>query len=304
MRFRLQRYRQRQTGLKSTYFDLTDQFREGYTSLRLGEFVAYYAGRISYEEVERLVRRTTGAKLLSDQKIQQLVVRKAAAVSQVRQVKIARLLEAEEMPAVRRTVDLYTAEAREVVLMEDAIQVKRQKAQRERRGAAGWRQPPGQAPPPSKQQQRKKQRVSTDMVMLQKRDGRYEHLCGGIDDEGEALYDVVEAVRAAVVEHYGANATAAAGSLEARPLAVVAVTDGARNIRSDLEQVFGTPIIPVILDWYHLSKKVYQLLLRWWRTAKTSGRGCSARWWGFCGEERLVRHSRTCGEFHHGGRRR
>jgi hypothetical protein len=29
VRFRLQRYRQRQTGLKSTYFDLTDQFQEG-----------------------------------------------------------------------------------------------------------------------------------------------------------------------------------------------------------------------------------------------------------------------------------
>jgi Uncharacterised protein family (UPF0236) len=262
VRFRLQRYRQRQTGLKSTYFDLTDQFQEGYTSLRLGEFVAYYAGRISYEEVQRLLVRITGAKLLSDQKIHQLVVRKAAAVSRVQQRKIKRLLEAKEMPAVCRTVDLYAAESREVVLMEDAIQVKRQKAQRERRGAAGWRQPSGEALPLSKQQQLrpKKQRVSTDVAMLQKRDGSYEHLCGGIDDEGETLYDVVEAVRAAVVKHYGGTA-AAVGALEAAPpLAVVAVSDGARNIRSDLEEVFGSPIIPVILDWYHLSKKVYQLL--------------------------------------------
>lgn len=53
----------------------------------------------------------------------------------MQQRKIARLLEAKEMPAVGRTVDLYATEAREVVLMEDAIQVKRQKAQRERRGA-------------------------------------------------------------------------------------------------------------------------------------------------------------------------
>jgi hypothetical protein len=261
VRFRLQRYRQRQTGLKSTYFDLTDQFREGYTSLRLGEFVAYYAGRISYEEVERLLVRITGAKLLSDQKIHQLVVHKAVALSRVQQRKIAHLLEAKEMPTVCRTVDLYAAEAREVVLMEDAIQVKRQKAQRERRGAAGWQQPPGEAPPPSKQQQpRKKQRVSTDVAMLQKRDGSYEHLCGGIDGEGEELYDVVEAVRAAVVGHYGGNAAAARALEAAPPLAVVAVTDGARNIRCDLQQVFGSPIIPVILDWYHLAKKVYQLL--------------------------------------------
>jgi hypothetical protein len=66
------------------------------------------------------------------------------------------------------------------------------------------------------------------------------------------LYDVAEAVRAAVVEHHG--------NAEAAPLAVVAVTDGAKHIRSHLEGVFGSPIIPVILDWYHLSKKVYQLL--------------------------------------------
>jgi hypothetical protein len=59
-----------------------------------------------------------------------------------------------------------------------------------------------------------------------------------------------------VVEHHGDNAAAAEAPLL---LAVVAVTDGAQNIRSHLEQIFGGPI-PVILDWYHLSKKVYQLL--------------------------------------------
>jgi hypothetical protein len=243
VRFRVQRYRQRATGLKRSYFDLTDQFREGYLSSRLKEFVIYYAGRISYEEVEHLLVRSTGGKLLSDQKIQQLVVEKAAAVSRMRQAKIAHLLEAREMPAVRRTVNLYSAEAREVVLMEDGIQVKQQKAQRERCCGAtttttGWQPSSGQAPPPSKQKRNK--RVTTDVAMLEKRDGSYEYLCGGIDDEGEALYDVVEAVRAAVVEHYGSNAAAA--------LAVVAITDGAQNIRTHLEQVFGSPV-PVILDW-------------------------------------------------------
>jgi hypothetical protein len=227
VRFRVQRYRQRETGLKRSYFDLTDQFREDYLSLRLKEFVTYYAGRISYEEVEGLLARSAGAKLLSDQKIQQLVLRKAAAVSRTHQAKIARLLEATEMPALRRgEVDLYAAEAREVVLMEDAIQVKQQKAHRERCEAAGW-QSSNDAPP--KQKRPKKKRVSTDVAMLQKRDGSYEHLCGGIDDEGEELYDVVQAVRAAVVEHYGANPE----EEEEAPLpAAVAVTDGAQNIRA------------------------------------------------------------------------
>jgi hypothetical protein len=58
VRFRVQRYLERQTGLKRSYFDLTDQFPEGYVSSRLEEFVTYYAGRISYEEVERLLERS------------------------------------------------------------------------------------------------------------------------------------------------------------------------------------------------------------------------------------------------------
>jgi hypothetical protein len=64
---------------------------------------------------------------------------------------------------------------------------------------------------------------------------------------------VAEAVRAAVVEHYG-NAT------EAPLLAVVAITDGAQNIRLHLERVFGGSPIPVILDWYHLCKRVKELI--------------------------------------------
>jgi hypothetical protein len=183
----VQRYRRRSTNLKRSYFDLTDQFREGYFSLRLKEFVAYYAGRISYAEVEGLLVRTSGAKLLSDQKIQQLVVERAAAVSQLHQAKIAQLLKRSAMPAVRREVDLYTAEAREVVLMEDGIQVKQQKAKRERRReatATGWQPSSGEAPPTK---QKRNKRVTTDVAMLEKPDRSYEYLCGGIDDEGEAL---------------------------------------------------------------------------------------------------------------------
>jgi hypothetical protein len=35
--------------------------------------------------------------------------------------------------------------------------------------------------------------------------------------------------------------------------------DGARSIRLMLEDLFGSSV-RVILDWYHLAKKVYQLL--------------------------------------------
>src|SRR5919199_492532 len=43
------------------------------------------------------------------------------------------------------------------------------------------------------------------------------------------------------------------------PLPVVAITDGARTIRRQLAELFGQPV-PVILDWYHLDKKVGELM--------------------------------------------
>ncbi len=40
---------------------------------------------------------------------------------------------------------------------------------------------------------------------------------------------------------------------------MVAITDGARSIRTMLEEIFG-PSVRVILDRYHLAKRTYQLL--------------------------------------------
>ena len=45
----------------------------------------------------------------------------------------------------------------------------------------------------------------------------------------------------------------------AEPLPVVAITDGARTIRRQLTELFGQPV-PLILDGYHLDKKVGELL--------------------------------------------
>src|SRR5579862_2415366 len=44
-----------------------------------------------------------------------------------------------------------------------------------------------------------------------------------------------------------------------RALPVVALTDGARCIRTDLTAVFGAQV-SIILDWYHLQKRVYEHL--------------------------------------------
>jgi hypothetical protein len=78
-KFQLQKYHAQGKGL--SYFELTNQLAEGYISPRLQEFSAYYSNRLSYEEVEKLVGRVSGARLLSDQKIGQIVSNKAQKLS-------------------------------------------------------------------------------------------------------------------------------------------------------------------------------------------------------------------------------
>ena len=42
---------------------------------------------------------------------------------------------------------------------------------------------------------------------------------------------------------------------QGKPIQLVAISDGARNIRKRLETVFGKPVM-IILDWFHLKKRV------------------------------------------------
>jgi hypothetical protein len=89
-------------------------------------------------------------------------------------------------------------------------------------------------------------RISTDLMLIEGRDGSFHHLCAGPDGSASLR----EKADTYLKSEWGANP---------KPLPVVAITDGARSIRSLLEGLFG-PSVTVILDWYHLAKKVYELL--------------------------------------------
>ena len=224
-------------GCEVSYFDLTDQLQEGYVSQRLKEFSAYYSNRMSYEEVERLIERFTGEKLLSDQKIWQIVVDKAVGVSEQLQQEVKSVLEAVKMPAINPRVAIYDPKQAEILLLDDAIQVKEQKPTREELATKG-------------SVTASRSRISTDVIMLEKADGRFHYLTAGIDEDGKQTVALEEAVRAKIAEDYGAPHSV---------LNIVAITDGAKAIRSRLSAIFGMPIT-LILDWYHLEKKVTEFM--------------------------------------------
>ena len=134
-KFKVQRFILEEDGQERQvdYFELTQQFQAGYFSDHLKEFAAYYSNRLSYEENEELIRKLAGSQQMSDQKIHQLVVGKALEVSQALTEETQRILgdATKKLPPINQKVNIYEATEKEILLMDDAIQVKGQKATRD-----------------------------------------------------------------------------------------------------------------------------------------------------------------------------
>jgi hypothetical protein len=238
--FAVQRLIESESGKRCTYFELSGQLTDGYMSAGLQELAAYYSNRLSYQEVEGLLRRFSGQGVLSDQRIEQVVIDKAAEVSQgwATQAAGAKLI-AEPVP-ITPVIDLYDDEVPEVRLFEDGIGVKAQKDWRAHQGSE----------PAVKTTAVGAKRILTDVVMLECRDGRYRYLCEGIDPRGRTVLTLEDHVRRALREEYADHPG---------PLNVVAISDGASAIRQSLHTIFDiTPV--VVLDWYHLCKKTAELM--------------------------------------------
>lgn len=205
-------------------------------SLGLQEFCLYFANRLSFAEVSKLAERVSGESVVCEQTVCNWAQQKAREVSSALNSEVG-ATGSVALPAIEEAVDIYEVSSEEVLVMSDAIQVKAQEPTRERAGE----------PKRGKQVKKKvKKRVSTDLVLLEGRDGSFRYLSGGLDAE----VSLPEVARAHLKREWGEHP---------KPLPIVAITDGARSIRCMLEEIFGASVM-LILDWYHLAKRVYQLL--------------------------------------------
>jgi len=195
----------------------------------LAENACWYANRLGYRDIESHLERTRGS--LPRQTLHRIVERVATDISEQTAEEIVATAD-QPLPPLKEDVDLYDPDTKEVVVMEDGILVKAQKPHR------------------GKDEKRPYERINTDVAVLELPDGRFHHITESIDTEGENVFAVDQALRAAFVRHWGTVTTA---------LAVVALTDGARSIRNHLATVFGMSVV-IILDWYHLTKKLQVLL--------------------------------------------
>jgi hypothetical protein len=232
------------------YFELTDQFQAGYCSDSLKEFAAYYSNRLSYEDNEELIGRLAGSQQLSDQKIHQLVVGKALEVSQALTEETQLILSntTKKLPAINGKVDIYEGTEKEILLLDDAIQVKGQKATRESKKSNENQLV--EVIFQNDEAATERARISTDVILLEKQKGGFEYITEVIDKAGKEPLPLAAIVKSKVIQEYGDAQ---------KPLNIVAITDGAKAIRGRLLAIFGVTVV-IILDWFHLGKKVRELM--------------------------------------------
>ncbi|MDZ4879010.1 MAG: hypothetical protein CLLPBCKN_008448 [Chroococcidiopsis cubana SAG 39.79] len=85
---------------------------------------------------------------------------------------------------------------------------------------------------------------------MQKPTTKFEYIAAPINANGEDLLSLANVTKAKILQEYGSQIS---------PLNLVAITDGARAIRHRLLTIFGLEVT-VILDWYHMSKKLRALM--------------------------------------------
>ena len=218
----------RADGTDSDYLEATKQAT---VSAGLEEFGLYYLNRMSFQEVGALLERRSGQALACDQTLWNWALEKAL-VLDARLAKEVEACQKLPFPEIASSVDVYSQEAEEVLVLSDAIGVKSQKP---------TRQKPGETPIP-----KQAKRHDTDVLLLERPSGEFVYLMGSTDESVSLVW-----VADARLRLEWADRTT--------PLPVVALTDGARSIRRDLTALFG-PDVSIILDWYHLQKRVYEHL--------------------------------------------
>ncbi len=228
-----QRYVNR-LGVSSNFFEERGEFIDSKDSKQLRSFFCHYANRLSYAEVCNLLTHQIGSPVCTAQHIAHQVLEEASRMSAC----IAKEIHGVQLclPFFNTTIDIYaplleTAPDNEVKLYDDAVGVKMQK---EKRSDDDYEKP--------------QKTVQTDVIVLQHpQTDTYSYLVAGKSSDNTPNYDI-ETYLSAMFSILMCGAC----------YDLIAITDGATAIRKRLHRVFGNQLT-IILDWYHLDKKIWAL---------------------------------------------
>jgi hypothetical protein len=184
----------------------------------------------SYEKARQTLVQVTGHALLTRQTLCNWVIKTAQRLDKHLTQEVQEALES-PLPPLSCAVDVYDPDAKELVVLEDGILVKAQKPTHEKQSAIKKDKPC--------------QFHQSYFSLVPRPDGQYQFVLGTSD----ATTPLRRALRAFVCQHWQQTDQA---------LCLVAITDGAKDLRNDLLAAFGTRMV-TILDWFHLRKKVCEL---------------------------------------------
>ena len=128
--------------------------------------------------------------------------------------------------------------------------MKKQKEHRERHQNIITSEPSSSEKTETSNPKKFRKKVITDVVLLETPKGSFEYITTPIHRDGIPLFSLEKSIKAKLKTHYH-NFN--------YPLPIVAITDGASNIRKRLNKLSNN-LVTVILDWYHLCKKVREFL--------------------------------------------
>lgn len=183
----------------------------------------------SYEKARQVMRRVTGCEPMRRQSLCNHVQNCARRLDTLL-CQQAQAGAEEQMPELAASVDVYDPAVVETNLFADGILVKAQNPIHRKQG-----QPPVE---------KACQFHQAIFSLGQNRAGTYEFVMGTSDGR----LSLPQALRCFATREWQ----------QGQALALVALTDGAKDLRSDLFAAFGERLV-IILDWYHLRKKVCEL---------------------------------------------
>jgi hypothetical protein len=195
----------------------------------LDKYIMNWSNEVSFKKLSDLIEQTTGERQLSASGLENYVIRCAEEITEEWILSSSgEIIEIE----VKDKIDLYNKEEKEVYVMIDDVGVKAQKPKRK-----------------EERNNKDKKRIDTTVGLISDESGNYIALTHGVNRKGETIYAFELSLHDKLREIHQCN----------KPMPIVAITDGARSIRLSLHAVFGLSVC-IILDWYHLQKKVIDLM--------------------------------------------
>lgn len=218
--FELERYKS-----GGDYFSETGQFKYGSESQGVKDLIEAEIQTKSYNEVSSTLERVSGTRLYSGNHVSEKVKDYAKqhtedCINNYAGVQLS-------LPFGASDVNIYDKSSEETLVFDDAIGVNRQKEERKA------------------EYKKRLSRVQTEVIEVQRPNGTFEYITAGY---GVKNWSLESALLCWLCATYGN-----------RRLPIVALSDGAREIRLRLWRVFGGQVI-ILLDWYHLHRKIWDFM--------------------------------------------